>query len=186
METTEKKIIMYDSPKAATYQTNVEGWVSSDGRFWGKGEHNEHMARYTGSTHRKCECGAIIETRSYLSCESCRKKKQLENYNKLTYKAYDGSPVVTAFDDQYFFNEDDLNAYLLENNLDSISLLFCEENNWFKIEGDYWADIMPENSDGELPDNLQKALDELNKVISELPPCSYTSGKIRTFYSVKK
>ncbi|MDV3537947.1 hypothetical protein CMU94_02270 [Elizabethkingia anophelis] len=31
----EEKIIMYDSPEAAIYRKNIEGWVSSNGRFFG-------------------------------------------------------------------------------------------------------------------------------------------------------
>lgn len=54
----EEKIIMYDTPAAAMYRTGIEGWVSSDGHFFGKGERAEHLARYSGSTHHKCECVA--------------------------------------------------------------------------------------------------------------------------------
>lgn len=182
----EKQVIMYQSHEAATYKTNIEGWVSSDGRYWGKGDHNEHMARYTGCTHTKCDCGAIIPNKSYTKCYDCRNINRIENYNKLPFKIYNGDPVVTAFEsDNYFFDEDSIIDYMNDNDMKSIDLLFCEPNTWFKIENDYWADIMPENSEGDLPEDLQNALNNLNDVIKKLPPCSYSPGKIRTSYILK-
>jgi hypothetical protein len=177
-----EKVIMYDSPEAATYRKDIEGWVSADGFYCGKGAAGEQSARYRGATHTKCECGAVIKMRTYTICDECRHKKALENYNKLPFREYDGSPVVTLNDDIYFFNEVDIQDYLEENELESVNLLFCEENEWMEVEVDYWSDIMPENNDEELPKELQAALDNLNKVISELPPCSYSPGKIRTSY----
>lgn len=182
MNNTEKKVIMYDSPEAATYRTDIEGWVSADGFYCGKGEAGEQAARYRSATHKKCECGEVIEMRTYTTCNSCRHKKSVEYYNKLPFKKYDGSPVVDWDGDTYFFSEEEIQDYLDNNELESIDLLFCKENNWSKIEYDYWQDDLPENSDGELPKKMQEALDALNKVISELPACSYSPGKIRTSY----
>ena len=182
----EEKVIMYDSPEAATYIKDIEGWVSADGFYCGKGESGEQSARYRGATHRKCEnCDAIIKMRTYTLCDECRHKKAVENYKKLPFREYDGSPVVDWDSDTYFFNEEDIQDYLEDNELDSIDLLFCKENKWSEIEPDYWQDDLPENSDGELPKKLQDSLNNLNKVISELPPCSYSPGKIRTSYLKK-
>lgn len=183
--TKEEKIVMYDSPEAATYRTNIEGWVSIDGIFCGKGADGERMARYRSATHTKCECGAVIKTRSYISCESCRNKKSKEEYLKLPYREYDGSPVVEQDGDQYFFSEGEICDYLTENDLEDIDLLFCSENHWQPVDSDLWADVMPEEMDG-LPKKLQDALDALNKVISEMPPASYSPAKIRTSYSLEK
>lgn len=187
MKTVEQKMIMYDSPEAATYKTDIEGWVSSDGIYCGKGKQGENAARYRSATHRKCEhCDNIVKTHSYTSCESCRSKKIVENYLKKPYKEYDGSLVVISNDDKYFPDEDAIIDYLEENELESVDLLFCEENNFNQIDSDYWADIMPEDSDGELPKALQEALDNLNNVIKGLPPCSYSPGGFRTTYRLKQ
>lgn len=184
---------MYDSPEAATYRTNIEGWVSSDGIYCGVGQSGEQLARYRGSTHRKCEqCGAIIPARSYTICEGCRRTKQMEKYNALPFKEYDGSPVVLAFSDRYFFSEQDIQDFIEEaedddeDMPDHIDLLFCEENNYRQVDCDYWEDEAPEDWDGEFPKEMQEALDKLNEVISRMPAQSYQPGKIRTRYEVEK
>ena len=179
-----KKIIMYDSDEAATYKTDIKGWVSSDGFFCGDGKQGEQTARYRGSTHTKCECGNIIKTRSYNKCETCRNKISFENYTKLPFRKYMGEPVVDYDGDEYFFSEEQLVDYLYENDLTEIDLLFCDENNWQEIEPDYWCDCMIE--DGELPLELEKAMEALNEVIRNLPAALYSPSKIRTNYKLKK
>ncbi len=185
MKTTEEKIVMYESPEAATYVTNVEGWIDINRRFFGKGQHGEEMARYSSCTHKTCDCGNKM-TKGYVKCESCRHKAATERYNALPFREWDRiEPVVTFGGDNYFFNEEDLIEYMEENELKDIDLLFCAENNWRTVDNDYWADEMPENSDGELPKELQAALDNLNNVIKTLSPQSYSPGKIRTSYQIE-
>jgi hypothetical protein len=182
MEELKQKVIMYDSPEAATYRTNIEGWVNSEGRFYGK---EEHLARWSGCTHIKCEgCGKPIPVRSYTRCEDCRHKIAVENYNKLPFVEWDETePVVTWDKDTYFFSLEDLIEFLEDNEMNEIDLLLCEENKWHAIPWDYWSDMMPEGQD-ELPEALEKALKEFNKVISELPTQSYSPGKVRTSYKL--
>lgn len=183
----EEKIIMYDSPEAAIYKTDIEGWVSADGYYCGKGKQGEDSARYRGATHRKCEtCDNVIKMRTYTKCESCRHKVNVENYQKMKFKEYDGSPVFDYYGDKYFFSEDDILEYLEENELESIDLVFCSENHWDKIEPDYWADIMPEDSEGDLPEKLAKALEAFNEVIDSLPVASYSPSDIRTTVTLKQ
>ena len=68
-----KKVIMFDSDEAAQYKTNLSGWVSRDNHFFGE---DEHMARYVGCTHRKCEdCGEPTE-KGWLVCDNCREKRR--------------------------------------------------------------------------------------------------------------
>jgi hypothetical protein len=180
MKQIEKKIILDTSDEAAKLVT-VTGWVSSDGRFWGK---DERAARYAGCTHSTCECGKLME-RAYTKCEDCRHKADIERYNKLPFKEWDGDESVYSHAcDKYFFNEEDLVEYCEENEIEpqELRLVICEQNNYNEVESDYWADIMPDDGDGDLPKELQKALDNLNSVIHTLPPCSYYPGKIRTEY----
>lgn len=178
MQKIEEKIIMYDSAEAAQ-QITITGWVSGgDKRFWYK---DEHMARWSGCTHLKCECGKIMR-KSYTKCDDCRHKLAAERYNALPFKEWNGEPVVEWDGDKYFFNEEDLIEYCEENEIKEIDLLFCIENNWRNIDEDYWADEMPDNADGELPKELQLALNSLNSVINTLPAQSYSPSKIRTKY----
>lgn len=174
----EKTKILYNSPEAASIQT-ITGWVSSMGRFWGK---DEHMARYEGSTHDICKCGEEKE-KGYTICEKCRAAKNIENYYKMPFKEWDGkTPLVLFNDDRYFFDEDEIELYLEDNELhpSDLKLVICEPNHLHEVNPDYWSDITPE--DAELPEAVSKALDALNKAISEAKPFSWSEGIYRTEY----
>lgn len=174
-----KKIILDTSDEAAKPYT-MEGWLSSDGRFF----KDESTARYAGSTHSTCSCGKLMK-RGYTKCEWCSDDLAYQRYLGYFYKEYNGEPVVTRDGDTYFFSEDELTDYMVDNELESIDLLFCEKNHFHPVNEDYWADYMPDDSDGELPQALQEALDNLNKVIETLPPVSYSPAKIRTSYTLE-
>ena len=49
---TKQVIIMEESPEAAEYRTDISGWVSCNGNYYGK---DERMARYDGATHKEWE-----------------------------------------------------------------------------------------------------------------------------------
>lgn len=85
---TDKKIIMEDSPEAASIKT-VTGWVSSTGRFWGD---DERMARFDGSTHKRCDCGAVIAHRSY--CRACSDRKEAEKWEAMPEAEWDGVAML--------------------------------------------------------------------------------------------
>lgn len=175
-----KKEIMYDSPEAAQFKTGISGWVSSDGRFWGK---DEHMARYIGCTHKLCDCGAKIKV-GYSRCEDCRQKVDLEKWAALPYVAWDGkAPICTYDGEHYFFTEGDLIDYLDENKLNGsdVMLVLCESIGYSEIDYSCWGDEAHE--DWEPPKELVEAVEKLNALLRELPPHTYTAGKIRTSYS---
>lgn len=182
----EEKIIMYDSDEAAQFKT-VTGWVSSDGRFFGK---DENLARYAGSTHSKCECGNI-KTKGWTLCETCRSRQSRERYLSLPYEEYTGQPVYSETLDRYFFNADDIKeAYDdLDGGTEDLELVVCRPQYLSQINfNEYWEDVLPEDWDIEDVCNkdLLNAIDNLNKLISEAKPASWTPGKIRTSYSFKK
>jgi hypothetical protein len=172
----EKKIIMYDSPEAAR-EVTLTGWISSTNQFWGK---DEHMARWAGCTHLKCECGSTME-KSYTRCPECRHKSAVERYNALPFKEWDyKEPVCTWDGDTYFFNIEDLDEYMEDSELKEIDLLFCDEINYSPIDYDYWGSDAHE--DWEPPSALKERLMEFNNFIKTLPAHSYTPGKTRTNY----
>lgn len=182
----DEKIIKYESEEAATYKTGLEGWVSG-GRFFGK---DEHMARWHGCTHLKCSCGNYVK-KGWTKCLSCRHKGEVERYQAMQYKEWDGvEPVCTLNGDKYFFSEADLIDYIndLDDPEDTINLIICEPLEWRQLESDYWSDVMPDDGDrdGELPKELQDAVDSLNKILNTLSPPSYQPGKIRTSYTIKE
>ncbi|MBD2816675.1 hypothetical protein ID850_18510, partial [Xenorhabdus sp. Flor] len=177
-----EKIVMYDSPEAAQIKT-VTGWISCDGRFWGD---NEHMARYWGGTHRKCDNNPdhpIIEVNR--RCEICYEESRQRKFMSMERKAWDRETPLVIFDtDQYFWDEDDLDEYCdeYETSPSELQLVICEPNYPDEINGeDYFQDDLP--PDGELPDALQQAFDTLNAVIRNSPPLSWSQGKYAAIVS---
>lgn len=166
-----EKIILADSDEAASIQT-VTGWVSSAGRFWGN---DEHMARYDGSTHRRCECGEIIEQRSY--CEKCHARAEHEKYLALPRVPWDGiAPLNIWGTDTYFFDEDSLKDHCFDNDCQpkDLPLVICEPKYADPIDAnEHYCDDIPE--DGEVPAEIQNAFDVLNAAIKACtdPLCWY-------------
>jgi hypothetical protein len=176
----EERTILYDSPEAAVFKTGISGWVSSDGRFFGK---DEHLARWNGCTHKKCEdCNNYAE-KNWVRCEECRRKRSNERYNALPYKEWDGkTPICTWDGDVYFFSDEDLIEWLYDNecNGSDVQLVCAQGINYRELDyetitGDAHEDWEPENE-------LRNAVNKLNEVIRKLPPHSYTVGEIRTSY----
>lgn len=176
--------INYDDPTAARFVENIKGWVDINNRFWGNNPDSEHMARYSSCTHIRCECGNLM-TKGYTKCEECREKSELERYNKLPFKEYDGTIVYSHLVDEYFFESDEIEGYCEEYKIDSKDLLlvFCEPNKLSEIDSSYWDDFLMEYDCVDLPKELLDALDTLNNVISNLQPIGYLPGKIRTLYT---
>lgn len=181
-----KEKVFYDSPEAATYKTNIEGWVSRDGRFWGK---DEHMARYNGSTHKLCECGQETE-KHYLLCLGCRNAKSNERYESMPFKEWDKeTPLVLFHEDTYFFSEEDLLEYWADNDevaLSELQLVICEPNHLREVSLDYWDDALPEDWEwNDMDPQLAEMVKNLNRYIATLPPVSWQGGKFRTSYSLE-
>jgi hypothetical protein len=61
-------------------------------------------------------------------------------------------------------------------------LIICVPNYPRQIDGDYWSDDLPE--DGDLPTELEKAVDAFNKVIRNLQPLSWSPGKYAAIVNV--
>jgi hypothetical protein len=171
----EEKIIMYDSPEAAK-EITVTGWVAADNTFWGK---DEHMARYCGCTHQKCECGEIM-SKGWTKCDECRRKISREKYLSYPIVEWDKeSPIFVYGDDKYFFSYQDLMEYCSDNELEpeELQLLLCKPNYLWPIDADYWSDVFPE--DVELPQDLQTHMDALNEYIKTAPPASWSGDNKR-------
>lgn len=174
---TETKIF-YNSPEAAQLKT-VTGWVSSSGRFFGN---DEHMARYDGSTHNICKCGAEMK-KGYTICDSCIGVRYVENYNKLPFKEWDlETPVYDNTTDQIFFSADELEEHYEENEIDkaNMRLQLCKPNYANGIDSSIWEDIIPDEMD-DAPKELLIAIDEFNaKVKAYNKPISWTFDNVRT------
>ena len=168
------KQILNTSDEAAKFVTNLEGWVDRLGRFWGK---DERMARWAGCTHIVCpDCGNPTP-KGYTICKGCREKKAVERYEAKERKQWDReTPLYSEFADEYFFSEDSLNDYLeFGETKQALRLVICEPIYLKEIDEDYFCDELPE--DGELPENVFSALEELNKIIRGQKPVSWMPGK---------
>jgi hypothetical protein len=172
----EEIVVMYESPEAASIQT-VTGWVGADGRFWGG---DEHMARFCGSTHRKCPKNpehSIYAKNSY--CRTCDDESRAAKFAAMPRRIWAGEPITDHDGDQYFFNEEQLRDYILEYDIDvvDLKLVFCTPNMPREIDPtDYFSDDLPE--DGEINDSqLLAAFDLLNEMISKSGPLSWSPGK---------
>jgi hypothetical protein len=180
----DEKQIIYDSPEAASYRTNIEGWVSSFGRFWGM---DEHMARWEGCTHQRCNCGNLM-SKNYTKCDDCIEKGNRERYNALPVKEWEGEFLYSHSADKYFFNDDDVMEYLEEEETDfnSLRMVVCEPNYLGTIELD--SSEFPEDQEYEdvVDKSLRDMVDALNLKIREHKPISYSPGKVRvTFNNVQ-
>lgn len=172
-----EKIVPYDSSEAASIQT-VTGWVSRSGRFWGN---DEHMARYDGCTHRKCDaCETLIPVRGYTICDQCREAKEIEKWQAMPRQEWDGKSLLySQAADAFFQDADDLSNHCEENECtpQSLRLVICDPQYARQIDAeDHYSDELPE--DGDLPPELEEAFERLNEVIRSCrTPLSWIPGK---------
>ena len=158
-----EKQVLYTSEETVKYVTNIKGWVDRHGRFWGK---DEHMARWSGCTHIICPSCGSPTLKNYTICFDCRNKKAIERYNKKDRIEWDGKiPLYSEVADEYFFDSDELDYYREENDcsIKSLRLVICEPTKLRFLHTDYWEDELPEN--GELPEDILKAVDKLNELL---------------------
>lgn len=174
------KIILPDSPEAASYQT-VQGWVSRHGLFFGK---DEEIARCHGATHVKCKtCGEPTHETGYMTCASCREKARAERYGKRERKPWNGETMVySEMADKFFQNRYEAEEYCDDCNgtdeeysmsLEDLQLVHCEPE--FTQEIDPYEHYEIDDEERYLPKEIKEAFEKLNKVIRSCkePICWY-------------
>lgn len=179
------EIILESDDKAAS-KRSVSGWVSRTGRFFGK---NEDQARYDGCTHRPCDCGKVFPKTEY--CRPCQQKKQIEKYDAMPFKEWDGETTLCLFEDEtYFHSEEDVEDYIEDHDLkdEGIRLVICEPNYPPIVEEDHFDEVLAEDFClADVASNLlDQKLTELNEVIQNHAPFSWSPGKYRTTVEHKK
>ena len=168
----DEKVIMFDSPEAAQFKP-VEGWVDSHGYFFGN---DERTARYSGSTHTKCEaCGEVHPTRS--RCDRCYREAQQKRFLEFPVEKWDGvTPLCLYGTETYFFGESVLD-FIADLAPDAeVQICKCKPGYLHTLDADDWCDDLPE--DGELPDAVQTALDALNAAIKTAEPVCWWEDEI--------
>lgn len=186
-DASEKQIIMSDSPEAAAHRTDITGWVSRHGRFFGK---EERLARYDGCTHVHCEACETPVKKPYTHCKDCRDKRAVERYNALEYKDHDGeTPLYSQWLDKYFFDIGELHDTVMEEeiSIEVLQLVICNPVTLTTIDEEYWMDDLPSvPEEGELPSQVAEALQEFNNILKEAGPVSWLPGKFRTSIKLEK
>ena len=182
MKTDSPEPIFPESEEAAKFVTGISGWVDREGNFYGA---NERLARYSGSTHRHCDCGEVVEQRSY--CSACHRRKEIENYKNAQKIEWDHETTLySQAHDKYLSDKDDLFDLMCETEVtdpDELELFICEPNELSQIDSDHWADDLPE--DGELPPEVEAALEEFNAVIRKSEPVSWSPGKFAAIVNLE-
>jgi len=166
-----KEIVKYDSPDSAKYVKNIEGWVSKNGKFFGK---DEHIARWDGCTHVKCSsCGEYVD-KKYSICEKCAKKRKDDVYLNYKEELFNWDvPLYSDYLDKFFFNADEFESTLEDIQIpsdvsirDFLKLVICSPQYCNEINPyDLYCDILPEDDDDYIPLEIVKAFDNLNEVI---------------------
>lgn len=167
-------MVLYSSPEAASIKT-VTGWVARTGQFWGD---DEHMARYCGSTHKVCECGEIVEQRSF--CQKCARSRSLAKYASMEQRPWDGDAMLFSdATDEYFRDLSEAEDHAFDNgmSLAELRLIICEPTFARQIDGnEHFSDDLPE--DGDLPAEISNAFDALNEAIRKCTtPLSWSPGQ---------
>lgn len=148
--------VMFDSPDAAQRVT-VTGWVSRNGRFYGE---DERLARYDGCTHRACEkCGQPSE-KSWLVCKPCRDKQDLERFNAMPEREWDGKAMLYSdVEDRFYPSPEDI-----EGDKSELRLLLCKPQ-FASISLDHFCDILPEDGDCA---ELEAAIETFNETVKDV------------------
>ena len=176
---TDTLVILPASDEAATYRTDIKGWVSRSGRYFGA---DERLARLDGCTHNVCTtCGAPAE-KYHLYCDACQAKRDAERWEALPLVEWDGeTPLCIYRGDTYFFDIDQVRDYAAEHDMkvSELQLVLCKPVYAHNIEVDYWADDLPEG--GDAPSWLEDAVDEFNEVVAKhrTEPLSWMRGQRR-------
>jgi hypothetical protein len=147
-----KEEIMYSDDRAAQFVTNISGWVSRHGRFYGNDEGSENIARYDGCTSRECDiCGKPTGNKSYVICLDCKEKKNIKKYLAMPEKEWDGKSMLysDAFD-EWFGEMWEVEDYCNEETsykAESLRLVIAEPVYYHGIDDEHYVDIIAEDCD---------------------------------------
>ena len=162
------EIIETTDNEAASYHTNIKGWVDRHGNLFD----DEETARYSGATHKRCKnCYQLVE-KSYVFCKVCQDAIQFERYNKMEKVKWDGeTPLYSEKYDVYFYSIDNIINYANDHisefdftTYDDMRPVLCVEVELHKIPIDYWEDMYDYSDNKELED----AINDFNLVLGDI------------------
>ena len=171
MQSITENPIFPDSDESAKFMTDISGWVDRNGIFFAK---DERSARYSGSTHKNCQCGEIVPKLSF--CKKCHRKSEIEKHKNAERIEWDReTPLYSQLLHEYIFSQEDLIGLMSEFFSKELEIFICEPIYLREIDIDYWADYLPE--DGELSSEIISAMELLNSTIRKSGPVSWEPGK---------
>lgn len=174
------KMVLPDDSEAAVYRTDIKGWVSAKGLFFGDGESGERAARWNSATHVRCaDCGDV-EVKHWTHCARCRQRRRHERWLARPVAEWDGDGVIYSEVLDRYLDEDEVQECVEEHG--ELDLVRCEPVKLRMVEADYWEEELREREDGsepELPVEVENALERLNEAIAESGPISWEPGRYR-------
>lgn len=172
------RIVMRDSPEAAEYRTDIRGWVSRAGHYYGDSPSSEDTARYAGCTHVACKYCAAPTEKPYTACAQCRDRKALERFEALPRAEWDGVAMLYSDTRSEYYKDIDEAEDGLEKGetLADLRLLICEPIYVRRIDGDLFCDDLPEGEE-RLPPVVEQAIEAFNAAVAGII-LSWTPSKV--------
>ncbi len=106
---------------------------------------------------------------------------------ELPKEKWDGeTPLYSDPADEFFYSAREILEYLADNEctIEALELVICESQQLSYIDTGNWFDDLPE--DGELPANVQEAVDALNKAIDEAGTVSWFPGQVAAIVNLEE
>jgi hypothetical protein len=132
-----------------------------------------------------CECGKTYE-KGRVRCLFCQAKKDSEEYYALPIAKWDGeTPTCDDDRDKYFWDKEQLldeMYWQLEEakkrgEEPEMHVVVCEPHYLHLLDGEEWSDDLAD--DGELSDDVGKAIDAFNAVLKAQGPSCWYPGNER-------
>lgn len=173
------KIILPDSPEAATYRTDICAWVSRDGTFYGDGPRGEKVARYVGCTHVLCKRCGEATPKEHSLCDACTALYNAQRYAAMPRAKWDGeTPLHSEVTEKFYYclaeAEEDAAEMEEPQTLADLRLVICEPVHATPLETDYFSDDLPD--DGDIPQQIADAIDAFNAAVAGVV-LSWAPGK---------
>ena len=179
MNNTDTIILPEDA--AAVELVTVKLWKSNNGKLYN--ETDEEIARWDGATHIHCaDCNRPTKKRGYMVCEVCHRIRDQKRWDQMPRRKWDGAtPICPMHSDRYFYDEDDLESYCEDHDVqkEDLLLVHCKPETPRPVDaGDLFADYLPEDCDAShLPKEILAAVDALNAAVAKNPPTVWYEGK---------
>lgn len=186
------EVILESSPKAATFQTGLSGWVSRGGRFFGEGEEAERMARYDGATHGTCSACGGATYKCSSCCRECREKKDRESFMGRNAAIWDQEePIYSEGMEVLFDDYEELIEWLCEwyenhgviPGEEEMRLVLMTGEGFEELDESRWLDQFSDLDESiTISRGMRAAMEWLNEEIRNVGNVAYYATKTRAIF----